>query len=132
MNYWDKFNSIQLGPNDSDLQVYKWNSEPKSTQETTPLTVGYNPKYLSVGGMKNIPKLDLTGVNSNNSKVNSGHNAQGNGSKGFQLNLKGISEGANNDDRPNFHEEFMSKFNEFSLSWRQEAMNQRNPAGLEH
>ena len=127
----DEFKKItkKIGPN--DLEVFKWNSEPKSTTESTPFSVGYNNR-LNVG-MKIIPKLDLTGVNSNNSKANSGHNVQANGSngsKGFQLNLKGISEGTNNDDRPNFHEEFMSKFNEFSLSWRQEAMNQRNP-GLE-
>ena len=50
-----------------------------------------------------------------------------NGSKGFKLDLKSISgENASHDERPGFHEEFMSRIDEFSHSWRQEALNQRS------
>jgi len=80
-------------------------------------------------GLKNVPRLDLTGLNSNNSNkiVSTGAMGSGNGSKGFKLDLKSISgEHAATDDRPGFHEEFMSKIDEFSHSWRQEALNQRD------
>jgi len=104
-----------LGPNLRDLH-----HAPMST------TGGSGYKFNL--GLKNVPRLDLTGLNSNNSnKVAGGGLGSGNGSKGFKLDLKSIcGENVTTDERPGFHEEFMAKIDEFSHSWRQEALNQRD------
>jgi len=119
--------SVEIfSPNGPELKAYKSCSDAKSTTDSTPFpTVGAQAR-LNLG-LKGVPKLDLTGLNPSTSKINSGGIGSGNGSKGFKLNLKGITgEHATNDERPGFHEEFMAKLDEFSLSWRNEALNQRN------
>jgi len=109
------------------LPIYKSCSDAKSTTDSTPYPRCSNGLIL---GQKNVPKLDLTTISTNNNSnkiTSNGGMGSGNGSKGFKLDLKGISaENATAEERPGFHEEFMAKIDEFSHSWRQEALNQRD------
>jgi len=113
---------MSSNPNYLGLPTYKSSSDAKSTTDNTP--------YPLILGQKNVPKLDLTTISTNNNSnkiTSNGGMGSGNGSKGFKLDLKGISaENATAEDRPGFHEEFMAKIDEFSHSWRQEALNQRD------
>ena len=98
-----------------DPKQGKMASDAKSTTDSTPFTAGgtriasNNP----LGGSRGKLKLDLGGMP--------------NKPKNLKLPLgELLAQQPNNPEPLGFHDEFMSKLNEFSLSWRLEAMNQRN------
>ena len=81
-----------------------------SLPNPNPLQMHDRPKSLSQSNLrpeiKNKLKLDLTGIKNPTQQVKASIKSE--------------------DDAPvGFHEEFMSKMEEFSLSWRQAAMQER-------
>lgn len=107
------------------LKVVRNLSDTKSTTDSTPFPTAGTVSHKRINSiLKNKLKLDLTGINPHANKVI----VAGNGPMISKLNFGPIKENQQEgkEQRPGFHEEFMSKIDQFSLSWRQAAMNQRN------
>jgi len=104
-----------------DPRIMKALSEVRSTAESAP-TTGNKSIQANINTMlKNKLKINLNSVPGTENNIN--NNANPNKMK-IPLGELLISQG--DQERVGFHDEFMSKLDEFSLSWRQEAMNQRH------
>ena len=98
-----------LVPDSKGLMV-KHNVSEAKTSDATPYLLGGAHQVLS-GMLKDKLKLDFTGLPNNQKKADDSDN---------------IEQQPDNAEPLGFHDEFMAKIAEFSLSWRQEALNQRN------
>lgn len=91
----------------------KHNVSEANTSDATPYLLGGTHQALS-GMLKNKLKLDFTGLPQNNKNAKD------------PADPNNVEQQPDNAEPLGFHDEFMAKIAEFSLSWRQEALNQRN------
>ena len=99
-------------------------AEPKSTADSSPI---YSSKLKSpMGNLKtkmcNRLKLDLTGLGTNGSLPKSHVFSSNSSGDKFHIGNYIMTDGCQS---VGFHDEFMSKLEEFSESWRQAAMLQK-------